>query len=121
VDRLVRTSFGPVGIGHLPVGGTRDLLARERHMIDAILGRVSERPPPMRPRNRKDREKHDRAKGKSARSPVARGGTARGAPKTRDAGVTGDAGDPPRRDWRKKSATGKARSGRKTEAPRRKP
>ena len=71
VDRLVRTSFGPVGIGHLPVGGTRDLLARERHMIDAILGRVSERPPPMRPRSRRDREKADRAKhaqsGKSAK------------------------------------------------------
>lgn len=47
VDRLVRTRFGPVEVGKLPVGGTRELLGRERAMIDALIGRDSK---PSRPR-----------------------------------------------------------------------
>jgi 23S rRNA pseudouridine2605 synthase len=67
VDRLVRTSFGPVSIGHLPIGETRELLARERHMIDALLGRISP-PAAVRPRSRRDREKADRTKQGTARA-----------------------------------------------------
>jgi 23S rRNA pseudouridine2605 synthase len=39
VQRLVRVRFGPVGLGPLPSGGTRALLARERHELEHLLGR----------------------------------------------------------------------------------
>jgi len=36
VERLVRTRFGPVTLGTLPAGETRQLTRRERDLIDAI-------------------------------------------------------------------------------------
>ena len=36
VERLVRTRFGPVTLGTLPAGGTRQLTKREREAIDAL-------------------------------------------------------------------------------------
>ena len=36
VERLVRTRFGPVTLGKLPLGATRDLTAAERRVVDAI-------------------------------------------------------------------------------------
>ncbi len=36
VERLVRTRFGPVNLGKLPVGETRALTRNEREIIDAI-------------------------------------------------------------------------------------
>jgi 23S rRNA pseudouridine2605 synthase len=38
VDRLVRTRFGPVDLGRLPPGKTRELSASERRMIRALTG-----------------------------------------------------------------------------------
>jgi 23S rRNA pseudouridine2605 synthase len=37
VERLVRTSFGPVRLGDLPAGATRALTTRERRVIDALV------------------------------------------------------------------------------------
>jgi 23S rRNA pseudouridine2605 synthase len=37
VERLVRTSFGPVRLGALPVGATRDLTRRESELISALI------------------------------------------------------------------------------------
>ena len=36
VERLVRTRFGPVKLGRLPLGKTRDLTAKEREIISAL-------------------------------------------------------------------------------------
>lgn len=40
VDRLVRTAFGPVTLGRLPVGETRELTRGERREIDRLVGRA---------------------------------------------------------------------------------
>jgi 23S rRNA pseudouridine2605 synthase len=37
VERLVRTRFGPVQLGNLPVGASRPLLPRERAVLDALV------------------------------------------------------------------------------------
>lgn len=37
VERLVRTRFGPVSLGALPVGESRPLSTRERNVIDALV------------------------------------------------------------------------------------
>jgi 23S rRNA pseudouridine2605 synthase len=37
VERLVRTRFGPVTLGALPVGESRPLSTRERNVIDALV------------------------------------------------------------------------------------
>lgn len=37
VERLVRTRFGPVGLGNLAPGASRPLLARERTVLDALV------------------------------------------------------------------------------------
>lgn len=39
VERLVRTSFGPVALGDLPVGKSRSLTPVERRALDRISGR----------------------------------------------------------------------------------
>ena len=39
VDRLVRTSFGPVALGHLPLGASRELTKPERQAIDKLTKR----------------------------------------------------------------------------------
>lgn len=36
VERLVRTRFGPVKLGHLPLGKTRELTSKEREIIQAL-------------------------------------------------------------------------------------
>lgn len=36
VERLVRTRFGPVKLGRLPLGKTRDLTSKEREIISAL-------------------------------------------------------------------------------------
>jgi len=38
VERLVRTKFGPVELGDLPIGETRRLTARERAALGVLLG-----------------------------------------------------------------------------------
>ena len=38
VERLVRTSFGPVKLGDLPPGETRALTTKERDILDALIG-----------------------------------------------------------------------------------
>ena len=46
VERLVRTQFGPVRLGSLPTGATRELSRRELDIIAALSGdRSSARPP----------------------------------------------------------------------------
>ncbi len=42
VERLVRTSFGPVSLGRLPVGATRALTAKERSDLARVIGRPLE-------------------------------------------------------------------------------
>jgi 23S rRNA pseudouridine2605 synthase len=42
VDRLVRTSFGPVELGAMPVGTTRSLTAKERTALERLIGRKIE-------------------------------------------------------------------------------
>ena len=42
VERLVRTSFGPVSLGNMPVGSTRALTARERSAMEKLIGRKIE-------------------------------------------------------------------------------
>ena len=42
VERLVRTSFGPVELGNLPVGATRALTAKEKSALGRIVGRPVE-------------------------------------------------------------------------------
>jgi pseudouridine synthase len=39
VERLVRTAFGPVSLGDLPVGRTRSLTSRERTALGNLIGR----------------------------------------------------------------------------------
>jgi 23S rRNA pseudouridine2605 synthase len=39
VERLVRTSFGPVELGNLPSGATRPLSAREKAALERVIGR----------------------------------------------------------------------------------
>ena len=39
VERLVRTSFGPVELGKLPVGSTRSLTGREKTALEQLIGR----------------------------------------------------------------------------------
>jgi 23S rRNA pseudouridine2605 synthase len=39
VERLVRTAFGPVQLGDLPLGTWRDLTARERRELGVVVGR----------------------------------------------------------------------------------
>jgi 23S rRNA pseudouridine2605 synthase len=39
VERLVRTSFGPVSLGNLPVGTTRPLTGKERGALATLIGR----------------------------------------------------------------------------------
>jgi pseudouridine synthase len=39
VERLVRVRFGPVVLGPLPSGATRQLSSRERHELELLLGR----------------------------------------------------------------------------------
>jgi 23S rRNA pseudouridine2605 synthase len=39
VERLVRTSFGPVELGRLPVGTTRALTSKERAALEKLIGR----------------------------------------------------------------------------------
>ena len=39
VERLVRTSFGPVELGRMPVGTTRALSAKERSALGKLIGR----------------------------------------------------------------------------------
>jgi 23S rRNA pseudouridine2605 synthase len=39
VERLVRTSFGPVELGGLPVGKTRALTSREQSALAKLIGR----------------------------------------------------------------------------------
>lgn len=39
VERLVRTSFGPVSLGNLPSGKTRDLTAPEQRALEKLIGR----------------------------------------------------------------------------------
>lgn len=43
VERLVRTRFGPVRLGRLPLGATRSLTPAERSALDALLGRSRSR------------------------------------------------------------------------------
>lgn len=38
VERLVRTSFGPVQLGDLPAGASRGLTARERGAVEKLIG-----------------------------------------------------------------------------------
>lgn len=38
VERLVRTRFGPVKLGRLPLGKTRELTSKERDIIKALAG-----------------------------------------------------------------------------------
>lgn len=40
VDRLVRTSFGPVELGKMPVGSARALTAKERAALEKLIGRT---------------------------------------------------------------------------------
>jgi 23S rRNA pseudouridine2605 synthase len=40
MERLVRTQFGPVTLGSLPIGQTRALTPRERSMLDALSKRI---------------------------------------------------------------------------------
>lgn len=42
VERLVRTSFGPVDLGRLPSGATRPLTPSERKALGAMIGRPLE-------------------------------------------------------------------------------
>lgn len=42
VERLVRTSFGPVALGNMPVGSTRALTGRERSVLGKLIGRELE-------------------------------------------------------------------------------
>ena len=42
VERLVRTAFGPVALGAMPVGTTRSLTAREREALSTLIGRPVE-------------------------------------------------------------------------------
>ena len=42
VERLVRTEFGPVSLGSMPVGTTRALTARERQVLERVLGKTLE-------------------------------------------------------------------------------
>lgn len=42
VERLVRTSFGPVTLGNLQVGTTRPLTSRERGDLEKLIGRALE-------------------------------------------------------------------------------
>ena len=39
VERLVRTSFGPVELGRTPVGTTRALTSKERSALEKLIGR----------------------------------------------------------------------------------
>lgn len=39
VERLVRTSFGPVELGKMPVGTTRALTAKEHSALEKLIGR----------------------------------------------------------------------------------
>jgi len=39
VERLVRTSFGPIDLGRLPLGRTRSLTPGERRALGALIGR----------------------------------------------------------------------------------
>jgi pseudouridine synthase len=39
VERLVRTTFGPVSLGDMPAGTTRELTGRERKEIEKLVGR----------------------------------------------------------------------------------
>ena len=39
VDRLVRTSFGPVELGNLPTGSTRALTGKEKAALGKLIGR----------------------------------------------------------------------------------
>src|SRR6185503_14930290 len=39
VERLVRTSFGPVELGRMPVGSTRSLTGREKAALEQLIGR----------------------------------------------------------------------------------
>jgi 23S rRNA pseudouridine2605 synthase len=39
VERLVRTSFGPVELGKMPVGTTRALTGKERGALEKLIGR----------------------------------------------------------------------------------
>lgn len=45
VDRLVRTRFGPVALGTLPVGGTRPLTGSEQDAIQALVLEHADRKP----------------------------------------------------------------------------
>ena len=40
VERLVRTSFGPVELGKMPVGTTRALTGKERGALEKLIGRA---------------------------------------------------------------------------------
>jgi 23S rRNA pseudouridine2605 synthase len=42
VERLVRTSFGPVQLGSLPMGTNRALTAREKGALEKLIGKVIE-------------------------------------------------------------------------------
>lgn len=42
VERLVRTSFGPVSLGNMPVGATRGLTGKERAALGKLIGRQLE-------------------------------------------------------------------------------
>jgi pseudouridine synthase len=39
VERLVRTSFGPVELGKMPVGTTRAMTPKERSALEKLIGR----------------------------------------------------------------------------------
>ena len=57
VDRLVRVRFGPVSLGALPSGGTRQLTPHELREIHDITGGVESTEPAPRPRARVRRKK----------------------------------------------------------------
>ena len=63
VQRLVRVRFGPVVLGALPSGGTRPLLVRERHELEALLGR----PLALRTKSRQGTPGESGRRGKSKR------------------------------------------------------
>lgn len=39
VERLVRTAFGPVALGRMPVGTSRELTGKERTALEKVIGR----------------------------------------------------------------------------------
>ena len=62
VERLVRVRFGPVVLGPLPSGATRQLSSRERHELEHLLGRPLGLSPEQARPVRKDRPRRPASK-----------------------------------------------------------